>query len=73
MGYTKGSSIAASDDCRTTWAGRGAAEAILRLRSQVIELQSQIRQMEAELAASRLRVSKCAWPFPGSLLRGHLD
>ena len=26
-----------------------AAEAILRLRSQVIELQSQIRQMEAEL------------------------
>jgi hypothetical protein len=28
-----------------------AAETILRLRSQVIELQSQIRQLEAELAA----------------------
>ena len=28
-----------------------AAEAILRLRSQVIELQSHIRQLEAELAA----------------------
>ena len=27
-----------------------AAEAVLRLRSQVIELQSQIRQMEAELS-----------------------
>ncbi len=28
-----------------------AAETIIRLRSQVIELQSQIRQLEAELAA----------------------
>jgi len=28
-----------------------AAETIMRLRSQVIELQSQIRQLEAELAA----------------------
>jgi len=28
-----------------------AAEAILRLRSQVIELQSRIRQLEAELAS----------------------
>jgi hypothetical protein len=30
-----------------------AAEAILRLRSQVIELQSRIRELEAELAAQR--------------------
>lgn len=29
----------------------GAAEAILRLRSQVVELQSRVRQLEAELAA----------------------
>jgi hypothetical protein len=30
-----------------------AAEAILRLRSQVIELQAHIRQLEAELAAQK--------------------
>jgi hypothetical protein len=39
-----------------------AAETILRLRSQVIELQSQIRQLETELAAQyasqRMRLSR---------------
>jgi hypothetical protein len=40
-----------------------AAEAILRLRSQVIELQSQIRQMEAELSIQAVGQQMRLAPF----------
>jgi hypothetical protein len=36
---------------RTIWGRRAAAEAILRLRRQIVELQSHIRRLEAELTA----------------------
>ena len=50
-----------------------AAEAILHLRSQVIELQSHIRQLEAELTAQDASQQYASGSLPGSLLRGHLD
>ena len=47
-----------------------AAETILHLRSQVIELQAHIRQLEAELIAQPTVAS--GW-LPGGLLRSYLD
>ncbi len=50
-----------------------AAETILHLRRQVVELQSRIRQLEAELSAQHASQQSAPGPLSGSLLRGHLD
>ena len=49
-----------------------AVEAILRLRRQVIELQSHIRRLEAECSPV-CRPTYASGSLPRSLLRGQLD
>ena len=52
---------------------KAAAEMILHLRSQVIELQAHVRRLEAELNAQKCQPASASGSLPGSLLRGHLD
>ena len=53
--------------------GTAGTEAILGLRSQVIELQSHIRQLEAELAEKKCQPTVASGLLPGSFFRSYLD